>query len=113
MITMRLQQHPFERMKEGKQTIEMRLCDEKRSKLKVGDEIMFVNAADESEHIITKIIALHKFSDFKSLYKHFNKVSLGYEQNEVAKPEDMEIYYTKEMQKEYGVLGIEIKLQSN
>ena len=37
--TMKLKEDPFERMKNGTKTIEFRLYDEKRRKIKVGDEI--------------------------------------------------------------------------
>lgn len=39
--TMKLKEDPFERMKNGTKTIEFRLYDEKRRKIKVGDEIEF------------------------------------------------------------------------
>ena len=45
----------------------------------------------------------------KKHIKHFDKVSLGYDENEIADPKDMEKYYSKEKQKKYGVLGIKIK----
>lgn len=44
------------------------------------------------------------------LYKHFNKVSMGYKKSELADPKDMEKYYSKEEQAKYGVVGIEIEL---
>ena len=34
---------------------------------------------------------------------------MGYKENDVADPKDMEKYYSKEEQEKYGVLGIEIK----
>ena len=35
---------------------------------------------------------------------------MGYSEDEEAKPEDMELYYSKEEQEKYGVVGIEIQL---
>ena len=40
---MNLNNRPFKSIKEGTKTIELRLNDEKRSLLKVGDEIEFTN----------------------------------------------------------------------
>lgn len=40
---MRLAQIPFEAIRTGNKTIEMRLYDEKRSAINVGDEIEFEN----------------------------------------------------------------------
>lgn len=106
---MKLDNKYFEKIKSGSKTIEIRLNDDKRQKVKINDEIIFTNRTTE-EQIRVKVINLHHFNSFEELYKNFNKVSLGYEENEVAKASDMEKYYSKEEQQKYGVLGIEIKL---
>ena len=106
---MKLRDKPFKSIKEGTKTIELRLYDEKRKLLNAGDVIEFTNI-DTKEVIKVEILQLHRFNNFDDLYKHFNKVSMGYEENEVANPSDMEEYYSKEEQQEYGVVGIEIKL---
>ena len=105
---MNLNNRPFKSIKEGTKTIELRLNDEKRSLLKVGDEIEFTNR-DTNEKLSVDIINLHKYSSFKELYKHFNKIELGYAEDEPVESKDMEAYYSKEEQDKYGVLGIEIR----
>ena len=107
---LRLNPQPFESIKLGTKTIEMRLLDEKRQQYNVGDVLIFKNRANQNEKLITKIIQLHKYSSFEDLYKNFDKISLGYKENEDAKPEDMEEYYSKEKQANFGVVGIEIQL---
>ena len=74
---MRLHKGPFELIKNGSKTIELRLYDEKRQMINVGDTITFENRSD-GDKIIVKVIALHKYPSFEELYKHFNKVSIGY-----------------------------------
>ena len=106
---MRLHNEPFELIKSGSKTIELRLYDEKRQQIQVGDEIAFTNRINE-EKLLTKVIALHIYSSFADLYHDYDKVSLGYSKDEDANPEDMEKYYSKEEQKKYGVVGIEIQL---
>ena len=105
---MNLNNRPFKSIKEGTKTIELRLNDEKRSLLKVGDEIEFTNR-DTNEKLSVDIINLHKYPSFKELYKHFNKIELGYAEDEPVDSKDMEAYYSKEEQDKYGVLGIEIR----
>ena len=105
---MNLNNRPFESIKEGTKTIELRLNDEKRSLLKVGDEIEFTNR-DTNEKLSVDIINLHKYPSFEELYKHFDKVEMGYNKDEPAESKDMEAYYSKEEQDKYGVLGIEIR----
>ena len=109
MHEMRLHNSPFNLIKSGTKTIELRLNDEKRSLIKVGDKIEFTNRITE-EKIVVEVINLHNYDSFVELYKHFDKVSMGYDVDEEANPKDMEQYYSKEEQDKYGVLGIEIKL---
>ena len=106
---MKLNNKPFNMIKNGRKNIELRLYDEKRRKLNIGDEFIFRNLKD-GETISVTILALHKYESFAELYKHFDKASIGYEDNEFANPEDMNEYYTPEKQKQYGVVGIEIAL---
>lgn len=40
---MKLQEDPFERIKNGTKTVEFRLYDEKRQTIQIGDEIEFSN----------------------------------------------------------------------
>lgn len=105
---MSLNNRPFKSIKEGTKTIELRLNDEKRSLLKVGDEIEFTNITN-GEKLSVDIISLHKYPSFEELYKHFDKVEMGYNKDEPAEPKDMEAYYSKEEQNKYGVLGIKIR----
>ena len=106
---MRLHDAPFKLIQAGSKTIELRLYDEKRQEIQVGDEIEFRNRVT-NEVITTKVIAMHIYSSFADLYRDYYKVSLGYGKDEEAKPEDMELYYSKEEQEKYGVVGIEIQL---
>lgn len=106
---MRLHDGPFKLIKAGTKTIELRLFDEKRKEIQVGDKIEFTSRTT-GEKQLTKVIAMHIYSSFADLYKEYDKVSLGYAADEEAKPEDMELYYSKEEQEKYGVVGIEIEL---
>lgn len=107
---MNLNNEPFELIKSGSKTIELRLNDEKRRLLNVGDEILFNNRSN-NEKLLTTIVDLHKYDSFKSLYKDFDKVSLGYREDEISDPSDMNEYYSKEDEEKYGVVGIELKLK--
>ena len=61
------------------------------------------------EQILVEIQNLYHYSSFDELYKHFDKVSMGYEKDNIADAKDMEKYYSKEEQQKYGVVGIKIK----
>ena len=105
---MRLNDGPFKKIEEGTKTIELRLYDEKRQLLHENDLILFKNRTADEE-LLVEIIKLHKYPSFEELYKHFDKISMGYSENEEANPKDMEEYYSIEEQEKYGVVGIEIK----
>lgn len=106
---MRLHKGPFELIKNGSKTIELRLYDEKRQMINLGDTITFENRSD-GDKIQVKVIALYKYPSFEELYKHFDKVSIGYKEDEEADPKDMELYYSSEEQSKCGVVGIEMEL---
>ena len=106
---MKLKEEPFNKIKEQTKTIELRLLDEKRKLLKIKDEIEFRNIVT-NEKLLTVIEDLYKYDSFEELYKHFDKVSLGYNEDEEASYKDMEKYYSKEEQNMYGVVGIKIKV---
>lgn len=106
---MKLQNEPFVAIKNGTKTIEMRLYDEKRKLVKVGDIIEFTNITTE-EKIITQVEHLYLYPSFEELYNNHNKTELGYKQNEKAVPTDMTKYYSFQEQEKYGVVGIKVKL---
>lgn len=107
---MKLQPNPFQAIVNGMKTIEIRLYDEKRRQVNIGDEIEFLNEAT-GQTVVTKVVKLHLFSDFGELYEQFDKIKLGYKEYEEAKSSDMEKYYSKEDILKYGVVGIEIELK--
>lgn len=106
---MRLNHGPFMLIKSKQKSIEMRLNDEKRQKLKVGDQVEFTDKST-NEKIVVQVVNLHRFSSFQELYNNFDKLKLGYQSDDVANPEDMEQYYSKDEIKKYGVVSIEINL---
>lgn len=106
---MKLNDVPFETIKNGTKTIELRLYDEKRRKIKIGDTICFKGKASTIKAIVK---ALHIFRNFDELYAALPLDKCGYTADELAtaSPEDMLEYYTKEQIEKYGVVGIEIEV---
>ena len=107
---MKLNAEPFERIKNGSKTIELRLYDEKRHKIKVGDAICFKSKTDKLTAIVK---SLHIFNNFEELYAALPLEKCGYSADELpsASPDDMLEYYTKEQIEKYGVVGIEIEVK--
>ena len=101
---MKLQAAPFAQIAAGIKTVELRLYDEKRKKLTVGDEIEFTNV-ESGARLCCAVVALHKFPTFAALCRALSPLKCG-----IASPADMEQYYSKEEQSVFGVVGIEIAL---
>jgi ASC-1-like (ASCH) protein len=111
MNKMNLNPEPFKMICSGQKTIELRLNDEKRQKINVGDSIEFTQT-ETGEKLTAEVIAIHRFDSFAALYQKLPLLKCGYKKADIetAKPEDMDLYYTPEQQAKYGVLGIEIKI---
>ena len=107
---MKLQDSPFRKIQKGLKTIELRLYDEKRQKVQVGDQIEFTNLEDRKQKLLTRVIALHLFDSFDELFRALPAGAMGYNNGQVPKAEDMECYYSKEEQTRCGVVGIRIAL---
>lgn len=103
---MKLKESPFERIKNGTKTIEFRLYDEKRKQIKIGDKIEFSKLPELEEKIVVEVLDLYKDVSFEELFK---KVFTNKEEIE-RKTQSMLQFYTHEQEKEYGVVGIKIKL---
>ena len=109
---MKLHPRPFSMIAEGKKTIELRLLDEKRKGISVGDTLIFQNMQDATATISCIVKKLHIFADFQSLYQNLPLEKCGYLPSELsaASSKDMETYYSLEKQERYGVVGIELVL---
>ena len=106
--SMKLHRQPFSLIAAGKKTVELRLNDEKRRLLAIGDTIVFTNA--DGDQLTVRVTALHKYPSFRELYWDFTPEQMGYLPGETADPEDMNAYYSPEAQAKWGVLGIEVAL---
>jgi len=112
--SMQLQPSPFEMIRNGTKTIELRLYDEKRKKIQAGDIIEFTNTGSR-EVLQVKVLELFVFDSFEALYRQLPLPECGYTKEDVntASPDDMDAYYPKELQQKYGVVGIRIALTEN
>ena len=104
LYRMKLQNEPFKQIKKGIKKIEIRLNDEKRKIFEINDYIEFTNITT-LEIMFVKITNLYHFESFEKLFNNFDNSTLG-----CGGYEEMYKYYSREEEKKYGVLGIEIKV---
>lgn len=97
----------FDIVKEGTKDIEVRINDEKRRKLKVGDTLIFLKRPLEDESIVKKVKALEYYKNFEELVEHYDMKRI-YLENYTKEMylKEMERFYTQEEQDEYGVVAI-------
>jgi ASC-1-like (ASCH) protein len=103
---MKLQESPFERIKNGTKTVEFRLFDEKRQLIKIGDQIEFSKLPDLEEKILVDVIDLYRDDTFEHLFRKL----IDDEDEIIRKTKAMYNFYSPEEEKLYGVLGIKIGL---
>lgn len=99
---MTLKQPYFNLIKEGKKTIELRLYDNKRRQINVGDHIRFQNG--DNFHTVN-VVGLVVCKDFEELFKFVNPKDTGLDTAENG-IKIMEQFYDKDAQKKFGVVGI-------
>jgi ASC-1-like (ASCH) protein/thiamine kinase-like enzyme len=109
---MNLTPAPLKMIRECRKTIELRLYDEKRKQVSIGDIITFVNTEDKDDELTARVTDLYVFGTFEELYENLPLLECGYTEDDIdsASPADMELYYPKDKQKLYGVVGIKLSL---
>ena len=106
-----LQPEYFNFILNGTKRIEIRLNDEKRQNIKLGDKIKFLKEPDLNESFEAQVIGLLRYNSFEEMFKDYDISILS--DKSMTKEElisVLEQFYTKEKQEKYGVLGIRIEL---
>ena len=108
---MKLQPDYYNFMLKGTKRIEIRLNDEKRQQIKIGDTIKFLKEPKLNEYFRAKVIGLLIYNTFEDMFNDFDITILS--DKTMTKDELLNVlekFYPKEKQKQYGVLGIRIEL---
>ena len=108
---MKLQKEYYDYILYGTKRIEIRLYDEKRKKIKVGDVIEFQKEPELKESFKVKVVDLLRYQTFEALFKDYDISLLA--DTKMTKKELLEVlekFYPKDKQTKYGVLGIKIEL---
>ena len=96
-------------MKNGTKRIELRLFDEKRQRIKIGDAIEFTNP--DGEKLLVRVVGLLRYGSFEELFRDFDISMLA--DASMTKRELLEVlngFYPLEKQHEMGVVGIRVEV---
>lgn len=111
MHELKLNPEYFNFILNGTKRIEIRLNDEKRQNIKLGDKIKFFKEPDLEETFEVKVVGLLRYNSFEEMFKDYDISVLA--DASMTKEELISVlnkFYTKDEQQKYGVLGIRIEL---
>jgi ASC-1-like (ASCH) protein len=106
--TMNLYADSFAKVLSGTKKSELRLNDEKRQQIHVGDTITFRNAASEDETIDTEVTYLKTYPNFASLFDGMQHDYPNCQKESFI--QGMYQYYTPAKELRYGALEIGIRV---
>lgn len=100
----------FNYINDGTKRIELRLYDEKRQAINIGDTIIFKMEPELKITIKTRVVGLLRYNTFEELFRDFDIEMLA--DNSMTKLELLNVlqeFYTPKKQRKYGVVGIRIE----
>ena len=107
---MKLQSKYFDKIKSGEKIYEIRLNDEKRKIIDVGDTIIFSRETDLKEKITTSVQDLVYFASFEEMAQTLPSKKIGFDNLDTKSIVDIyHTFYSQENEKKYGVVAIKVK----
>ena len=109
-MNIHLDEDIFEVVKSETKTVEVRVNDEKRRKLQVGDKITFLKRPDDIERIDAVIERLSYYDNFKTLVDNYTIEEIylkGYTKEYFL--DLLKRFYSDEEVNKYGVVAITFK----
>jgi len=105
---MRLQNRYFAMIRDYLKTIELRLFDEKRRKINIGDKIEFLNI-DTDESLLTVVVDIITAASFDELCSIIDIKQTGFA-DKISLLKEINNIYSVEKTRLYGVMAIKIKI---
>lgn len=111
MFIMKLSSEHFDRVKDGSKVYEVRLNDENRQKIGIGDCIIFKKMPDLIDGVIVRVTDVKVFSSFEEMAKILSIESIGFKGKNA---EQVSRYFLKQYsrtdEKNYGVVAFKFEL---
>lgn len=109
--SMGLYEAPFNSMKAGRKTVEVRLNDPKRRRIDVGDTIRFTKLPEDGETLTVEVMKLHTYPTFYAMYGDIPAKDMDAENRTTEEMvESTYEIYTQQQEVEWGTLAIRIRL---
>lgn len=103
---------PFNMVKDKHKTIELRLFDDKRRRINIGDYIIFTGVNNSNNRIAVKVNGLLHFQNFEQLFDVVDILKCGFDKGTPgsAAAQAMHNYYSQEVIEQCGVLAIAMEI---
>lgn len=109
-VIIHLDEDIFEVVRNGTKTVEVRVNDEKRRKLKIGDELIFLKRPDDIEKIDAIVEDLIYYKDFNELVNDYSMKELyidSYSKDDFI--DLLKRFYSNDEINKYGVVAIRFR----
>ena len=107
---MKLNDKAFNNIKNGIKKFELRLYDDRRKNINLGDTIIFHNLNNLDDTISVNVLALLRYPSFADLFTDIDYRLCGPANSLEEKLERVHTFYTTEQEKKFGILAIKIQL---
>lgn len=107
---MKLNNKAFNNVKSGIKKFELRLYDDRRKNINLGDTIIFHNLNNPNDTISVIVLALLRYPSFADFFKDIDYRLCGTSNSLEEKLERVHTFYTFEQEQKNGILAIKIQL---
>lgn len=107
---MKLNNKAFNNIKNGIKKFELRLYDDRRKNINLGDTIIFHNLNNLDDTITVIVLELLQYPSFIDFFKDIDYRLCGTANSLEEKLERIHTFYTYEQEKKYGILAIKIEI---
>lgn len=107
---MKLNNNAFNNIKSGIKKFELRLYDDRRKNINLGDTIIFHNLNNLNDTISVTVLALLRYPSFADFFKDIDYRLCGTANSLEEKLKRVHTFYTLEQEQENGILAIKIQL---
>ena len=110
MLEMKVNTEYYNYFINGTKRIEIRINDEKRRSIKIGDKIRIIKNPEKDESFVAEVIGLLYYRNFSELLYDIDiELVADKEYTKERLMKVLDTFYTQEEQKEYGIVGIRLK----
>jgi ASC-1-like (ASCH) protein len=108
---MKVKPEYFEKIKSGKKIYEIRLLDDKRKMLKVGDTVLLKKEPELFDGIVIRISEIKHFNTFLEMAQRLSIKDIGFEGKTAAEVNDIyHTIYSVEDEVKYGVVALKMEV---